>query len=153
MECKRLQRHCISIERDDSIYNALLLPQQCLPMELGSTLYFGELSRVQQTQPSSSSQLHRPPFSMPPYYGPPGTAPFVSSQQPPHDFPYSSMVRGYPPPHFPPMVGPPTTWPPMMGARPPLHRPLFPPPAIGALPTLGPPHSLLPGSSRTRPQS
>ncbi|MCO5584296.1 hypothetical protein L7F22_038220 [Adiantum nelumboides] len=108
-ECKRLHRHCISIEKDVMVFRSLLFSQQRLPGEVGTILHYGHFSRSKELERATSLQFPaHPPI---PHFYPPSTP------QPPSiaQWPYGPS---YPPPYT--FKRPHSTWPPVMGGRPPL---------------------------------
>ncbi|MCO5546871.1 hypothetical protein L7F22_000308 [Adiantum nelumboides] len=98
-ECKRLRRHCISIEKDVVVFRSLLFPQQRLPRE-------------------SLAQPPIPHFYPPPTPQPPGIAqwPYGPSYPPPYTFMRSHStwppVMGGRPPLYRPLFAPPPMEPP-----------------------------------------
>ncbi|MCO5560977.1 hypothetical protein L7F22_014597 [Adiantum nelumboides] len=126
IECERLHRHCISIEKDVVVFRSLLFPQQRLPGEVGTVLHYGHFSRSEELERATSLQPPvQPPIShfyLPPIPQPPGIAQWLygPSYPPPYTF-----IR----PHF--------AWPPVMSGRPPLQRPLFAPPPMEPPPPPG----------------
>ncbi|MCO5608468.1 hypothetical protein L7F22_062678 [Adiantum nelumboides] len=77
-ECKWLHRHCISIEKDVVVFQSLLSPQERLPKEVGTVLYYGDISCSEELERATSlqppAQPHIPHFYPTPTPQPPSIA-------------------------------------------------------------------------------